>query len=209
MSVLNKLASSLGEKSEVPNQLLAKEIIKKNDKKAVKELVDNLSSKNKNIQSDCIKTLYEIGEQKSELIADHYKEFVKLLSSKNNRLVWGAMTAVDTITLHHPKEIYNALPKLIDITEKGSVITTDHLVNILIQLGSLKQYSEDIFPLLLEQLKKAPTNQLPAYAEKSMVLINEKNKNIFIKTISSRIKEIEKESKRNRVEKVIKKLSKV
>ncbi|MGZ4158967.1 MAG: hypothetical protein ACXVED_18140, partial [Bacteroidia bacterium] len=163
---------------------------------------------NKNIQSDCIKTLYEIGEQKSELISEHYKEFIQLLSNKNNRLVWGAMTAVDTITLHHPKEIYSTLPVLIDIADKGSVITTDHLVNILIKLGSIKQYSENIFPLLIEQLKKAPTNQLPAYAEKSIPIINEKNKNIFIKTISSRLNEIEKESKRNRVEKVIKKLTK-
>lgn len=207
MSVLDKLASSLGVRNEVPNQLLAKEIIKKNDKNAVKELVENLSNKNKNIQSDCIKTLYEIGEQRSELIADHYKEFIKLLSDKNNRLVWGAMTAVDTITLHHPKEIYNSLPLLINIADKGSVITIDHLVNILIKLGSLKQYSNDVFPLLFEQLKKAPTNQLPAYAEKSMSLISEKNKAVFIKILSSRLDEIEKETKRNRVEKVIKKLS--
>ncbi|MGZ4034441.1 MAG: hypothetical protein ACXVPU_04085 [Bacteroidia bacterium] len=208
MSVINKLASSLDVRNAVPNQLLAKEIIKNNDKKAIKELVENLSNKNKNIQSDCIKTLYEIGEQKSELISEHYKEFIQLLSNKNNRLVWGAMTAVDTITLHHPKEIYSTLPVLIDIADKGSVITTDHLVNILIKLGSIKQYSENIFPLLIEQLKKAPTNQLPAYAEKSIPIINEKNKNIFIKTISSRLNEIEKESKRNRVEKVIKKLTK-
>ena len=204
MSVLNKLASSLDRRDEVPNRELAKEIIKKNDKKAIKELVENLSNKDKNIQSDCIKVLYEIGEQRSELIAEYYKEFTQLLENKNNRLVWGAMTAIDTITKYHPKEIYKTLPKLIDIAEKGSVITTDHLVNIMIQLIASKQ--TDVFPLLMEQLRNCPTNQLPMYAERSLPVINEKNKAVFVKVLSSRLKEVEKESKKARIEKVLKKL---
>ena len=64
MSVLDRLASSLGRRDEVPNQILAKQIVAKNDKVAVKELAENLSNKDKNIQSDCIKFLYVIGEQK-------------------------------------------------------------------------------------------------------------------------------------------------
>lgn len=205
MSVLNKLASSVDRRDEVPNQELAKEIIKKNDTKAIRELVENLSNKDKNIQSDCIKVLYEIGEQKSELIAEHYKEFIQLLESKNNRLFWGTMTAIDTITKHHPKEIYKALATLIDIAEKGSVITTDHLVNIMIQLIASKQ--TDVFPLLIEQLRSCPTNQLPMYAERSLPVINDKNKAVFVKTLSSRLKEVEKESKKVRIEKVLKKLA--
>ena len=43
--VISKLASSLNRKDEVPNQELAQEIIKSNDKKAIKELVENLSNR--------------------------------------------------------------------------------------------------------------------------------------------------------------------
>ena len=207
MSILNKLASSLNRRDEKPNQELAKQIADKNDKKAVKELVENLNNKSKDIQSDCIKVLYEIGERKSALIAEYAKEFVTLLDNKNNRLQWGAMTALATITLENPKIIYSALSKIIAIADSGSVITRDHCVNILIRLCSVKQYADDAFSLLTEQLLNSPTNQLPMYAENAMPIINDKNKKSFIKTLSSRLDDIEKDTKRKRVEKVIKKLS--
>jgi len=207
MTVINKLATSLNRRDEVPNQVLAKQIADKNDKQAVKELVDNLNNKNKDMQNDCIKVLYEIGERKPSLVADYAKEFVALLDNKNNRLQWGAMTALNTITLENPKIIYAGLTKIITAADKGSVITTDHCVNILIKLCSVKQYADSAFSLLIEQLLNSPTNQLPMYAEKAMPIINDKNKKLFIKTLTSRLDDIEKDTKRKRVEKVIKKIS--
>jgi hypothetical protein len=208
MTVIIKLASSLNRRDEKPNQELAKQIASKNDKKAVNELVENLSNKDKNIQSDCIKVLYEIGESKSSLIADYAKDFIALLDNKNNRLQWGAMTALDSITLENPKIIYSALAKIVAMTDTGSVITRDHAVSILIKLCSYREYASDAFPLLIGQLKKCPTNQLPMYAENAIPVITEKYKTVFIKTLTSRLDDIEKETKRTRVEKVIKKLSK-
>ena len=97
MSVIDKLASSLGRRDEVPNQELAKEIVLSQDVEAVKVLVENLSNK-KAIQNDCVKVLYEIGERAPKLISKHIDEFIAHLTSKNNRLQWGAMTALGTIT---------------------------------------------------------------------------------------------------------------
>jgi hypothetical protein len=208
MSVINKLASSLNRKDEVPNQELAAEIAGSNNKKAVQELVDNLSNKSKDIQNDCVKVLYEIGTLKPALIASHINSFIKLLDSKNNRLQWGAMTALHTITNEKPDDVYNTLPTIIAVANKGSVITNDHCVGILIKLAAVKKYAEDAFQLLLDRLKICPTNQLPMYAENALPVINEKNKAVFIKTLTARLNEIEKETKRARVEKVIKKLSK-
>ncbi len=45
------------------------------------------------------------------------------------------------------------------------------------------------------------------YAEKAIPVINDKNKTLFIKTLASRLNDIEKDTKRKRVEKVIKKFS--
>ena len=207
MTVINKLASSLNRRNEVPNQKLAKQIANKNDKKSVKELVDNFFHKSKDIQNDCIKVLYEIGERKPALVANYVKEFIALLDNKNNRLQWGAMTALNTITLENPKAIYSALPKIIATADKGSVITKDYGVNILIKLCSVKQYADSAFSLLIEQLLNSPTNQLPMYAEKAMPIISDKNKTLFIKTLTSRLGDIEKDTKRKRVEKVINKVS--
>jgi len=94
MSVLDKLSVSLGVRNNKPNQILAKEIAEKNDKEAIKELVENLNNKNKRIASDCIKVLYEIGYINPKLIAGYVNNFIDLLSHKNNRLVWGGMIAL-------------------------------------------------------------------------------------------------------------------
>lgn len=207
MSVIEKLASSLKRRDEEPNIELAIQVADQNDESAVKELIENLTSKNKNIQNDCIKVLYEIGDRQPLLISDYTNEFFSILESKNNRLQWGAMTALNSITSDVPDIIFSNIQKIIVAGDNGSVITKDQVVNILIKLCSNKTYAKESFNFLINQLVKSPTNQLPMYAERSMSIINEENKNLFIETLTSRLDEIEKESKRKRVEKVIKKIS--
>lgn len=73
MTIIDKLATALNRKDEGPNQELAKYIADRNDREAVKELVDNLYNRDKNIQSDCIKVLYEIGDLKPSLIVEYCK----------------------------------------------------------------------------------------------------------------------------------------
>jgi hypothetical protein len=207
MSVIEKLASSLNRRDEVPNQELAEEIAVKKDKRAVKELVENLNHKSKDIQNDCIKVLYEIGEIEPALVADFAQTFITLLGSKNNRLQWGVMTALNTIALENPKIVFSALPKIISAADNGSVITKDYAVNILIKFCSIKQYAEKSFSLLNEQLLSSPVNQLPMYAERAIPVINDRNKKLFVRTLTSRLDDIDKDTKRKRVEKVIKKIN--
>jgi hypothetical protein len=207
MTVIDKLACSLGRRDEVPNQELARKIAARNDKDGVEELVENLHNKSKDIQSDCVKALYEIGVIKPSLIWKYAADFVSLLDSKNNRLQWGAMTALNTIATEVPKTIYGALPKLAAIAEKGTVITKDNYIGIIIKLYSIKEFADDSFQLLNEQLMTALPNQLPMYAEMALPFITDKHKPTFIKTLNGRLDDFEKESKRKRVEKVLKKLS--
>lgn len=207
MSILAKLASSQNIRNTEPNKDLAQEIIKSKDKKVIKELVDNLNNKDKNIQSDCIKVLYEIGEHKPELIAEYDKEFLSLLSNKNNRLVWGAMTALDCIAAINPSDIYKNLTIILDVAEKGSVITKDHGIGILTKLAADKRYSDNALVLLLDILKSAATNQLPKYAEDAIPVITDKYKKDFVTVLASRLNDFEKETKKVRLQKVIKKLS--
>ncbi len=133
MSILDQLASVQGIRGTEPNKILARKIAEDNDAAAVKELVDNLTNKNRNIQSDCIKALYEAAEINPKLIAPHVKAFGALLKHKNNRLVWGAMTALDAIAAEQRPVIYSMLPDIMDVAEKGTVITKDHAVGILIR----------------------------------------------------------------------------
>ncbi|MEO9484002.1 MAG: hypothetical protein ABJG47_11170 [Ekhidna sp.] len=208
MTVLKKISSGLGSRDEVPNQELAKSIVKENDKAAIKELVANLRNSNKAIQQDCIKVLYEIGERSPKLITQYINDFVELLVSKNNRLQWGGMIALNCVSKTDPSGIYKNLSQIMSAADKGSVITKDHAVNILVNLASVPDYSSDALSLLLEQLKNCPLNQFAMYAERSFQVVNGQNKEVFLKALSARLPEIEKESKRKRIEKVIKELSK-
>lgn len=103
MTLTDELATSLNRRGESSNQELAKQIASSNDKKAAKELFENLHSKDKGIQSDCIKVIYETGLLKPTLVAGFANELVSLLDSKNNRLQWGAITALDAIISENPE----------------------------------------------------------------------------------------------------------
>jgi uncharacterized protein YfcZ (UPF0381/DUF406 family) len=208
MSVTNRLASSLNRRDEEPNTELAKEIAAAGNTAAVKELIENLHHKNKAVQSDSIKVIYEIGKLNPGLFTGYVKELVALLDTKNNRLQWGVMTAIDHITNDVPKAVYAALSKIISTADQGSVITNDHCVSILVKLSAIENCQEVTLALLNERLLKSPVNQLPMYAEQALPVIDEKNKEGFIKTLIARLGDVEKESKRLRIEKVIKKLGK-
>lgn len=208
MSTIDKLSSSLNRRDEEPNLKLAKSIASGNDKLAVKELVENLRNKNVRIQNDCIKVIYEIGATKPSLISQYYSVFIEMLSSKNNRMQWGAMTALATITDEIPSTIYKLLPKILFTAEKGSVITKDNAFRVLLTLYREQKYSTKVFPLIIEHLLKSPENQFPMYAEQASEIILKPHKEAFIELLRSKIDEIEKDTKRKRTEKIIKKISK-
>ena len=209
MTVLDLLSSSKGQKGNEANIALAKQIALSGNHKAIKELVDNLKNSDKKIQADCIKTLYETAYLKPEMIANYHAEFIQLLTSKNNRLVWSGMIALTTITDLRAKDIFASLDLIMETVEKGSVITIDCGIEILAKLNKYNEYFDTIDPLLIEQLWKCPIKQLPMYMEKSLISINEKNKEIYQNIIKKRKTECEKESQVKRLNKVIKSINNI
>lgn len=206
-NIIERLATSLGQKDQVPNIELAKQVIVEKNTLAVKVLIDNLYHKDKGIQSDCIKVLYEVGEKSPELISEYLHEFLNLLLHKNNRLQWGGMTAIHSITLDRAKEVHEALPQILKAAKTGSVITNDHAFGILMKLCSLEEYHKESLDLLLKQLKNAPDNQFPKYAEDSLKVIHEEEQDKLIHVLQARLNKLPQESKQKRVQNILKKLS--
>jgi len=209
MTILNLLSSSLGQKGNEANIELARQITMSENHEAVKELIQNLKNENKRIQGDCIKTLYETAYLKPEMIGDYYSDFLGLLTSKNNRLVWGGMIALMTITDLKSKEIFDSLDLIMKTVNSGSVITIDCGVEILARLNKYSEYFDTTDPILTEQLWKCPIKQLPMYAEKSLISINHKNRDIYKSIIVNRMTECEKDSQIQRLEKVSKLIDKL
>lgn len=207
MSVLDQLASSVGRRDEVPNQELARTLAARKDKKGIRDLVQNLWNKDKNIQADCIKVLYEIGAIEPKLISAYADDFVKCLRSKNNRLAWGGMTALAEVAKVNPDAVFKHVAEVKKAKETGSVITVDNAISALAYTASANdRYNEAIFPYLLKHLSGCRPKEVPQHAERSLPAVNSSNRAEFIKVLEKRMDDLS-GAGLSRVKKVIKQIS--
>jgi len=191
MSVLDKLAYSLSRRDEVPNQELARDLAAKKDKKGIREVAENLWNKDENIQTDSIKVLYEVGYIEPKLIAGYTDDFVKCLRSKNDRLVWGGMTALAEVAKVNPDAVFKNLDAIKKAKETGSVITVDNAISTLaFTAAANKKYNEAIFPHLLKHLSSCRPKEVPQHSEKTLPAVNTSNKTDFIKVLEKRMEDL-------------------
>ncbi len=191
MSILNRLASSQNRRDEVPNQELARDLATRKDKAGIREIAENLWNKDKKIQADCIKVLYEVGHIEPKLIAGYAEDFVKLLKSKDNRLVWGAMTALAEVAKADADVVFKNLDAIKKAKETGSVITIDNAISALAFTSAANdKYGKVIFPYLLQHLSSCRPKEVPQHSERTFPAVNSKNKNEFVKILEKRVEDL-------------------
>jgi len=191
MSALDKLAHSLGYRDEVPNQELARDLVTKKDKKGIREIAEHLWDKDVNIANDCIKVLYEIGYIDPSFVSPYVGDFIKLLKSRHNRLVWGGMLALGTVAKLCPSEVFEHLEDVKKAMGGGSVITKDNGVKVLADTASTNEkYNKAIFPYLLKHLSSCRPKEVPQHSEKTMPAVNATNKADFIKVLEKRMEDL-------------------
>ena len=204
--MIEKLAYSFGRNDEQPNMDLARELAETKNKNGIKEIVVGLNDKTEQIANDCIKVLYEFGGLSPELISDYVDDFIKLLKSKNNRLVWGGMTALSKIASINPEPIFNHLDVIIEAYEKGSVITVDNSISVFAELVKAgKKYEEKVFPIIIHHLEKCRLKEVGQHAERAFVCINSNNAKVFKETLLKRRDELT-DAQKKRVDKLLKQL---
>jgi len=207
IAIAEQLSSSKGERGEAANIALAHKIAAASDAGSVKELIRLVETGKTAVQNDAIKVLYEIGAEKPKLIASHAAAFTAILGTQNNRLQWGAMTALDAITSVKPDEIAKHLQKILAAAKTGSVITKDHAVGILVKLAGTKKHAAKALPALTQQLKTSADNQFPMYAELSLTAFTGKMRTQFVQILNTRMKKLPKASQQKRIEKLLRKLT--
>ncbi len=208
MATLNKIAFFQNRRDEAPNQELARELADKKDKKGIREIAENLWNKNQNIQSDCLKVLYEVGYLRPELIAGYADDFLKLLTSKHNRLVWGSMIALSTVAELKAELIMSHFDQIKDVMEGGSVITMDNGVKTLALVASRDESRrKKIFPYLLRHLETCRPKEVPQHSEKTLPAVNAGNKKQFVAVLEKRMTDMT-ASQAARVKKVIREAEK-
>lgn len=204
--MIEKIAFNLGRNDEEPNIDLAIELSNSKDLEGIEEIVDGLKNKKEQLANDCIKVLYEIGERKPELIADYVLDFIELLKSKNNRLVWGGMTAISKITFLKPKEVFENIEIIITAYENGSVITRDNSVSVFAELAKAdKKYEKIMLKKIIRHLETCRPKEVGQHAERAFTCINEENSKEFVAVLLKR-KEFLTDAQKKRVDKLIKKI---
>lgn len=203
-----KLSGALGRKDEAPNIKLAEKIAQTNDRAAVSALAAILDSGVKRARHDAIKVLYEIGERNPPLILELIPAFLALLSNKDNRLVWGGLTALAALNAPFPDKIFPHLSKILAAADAGSIIAKDRAIDILVSRAAETPYSDEVLPIILARLAVSAINQLPIYAEKvSRLSLTQQQASEVAAILKSRLNEPTSPAKKRRLEKTIKTLS--
>ncbi len=205
-SILDQLAHSIGRRDETPNIALAERIADSQDADAVKELIALFDQHPMALKYDILKTLYEIGERRPDMISPYTDLFAELLLHKNNRVQWSAMTALSAIANYQPELLAPHIVTVVDTMDSGSVVSRDHGIYILSALARTKKHHADCMELLLEQVEKSPVNQMPMYAEKTAEVISSPYIPRLKQILASRQDVLSIPSKQKRIEKLLKRL---
>jgi len=204
--MIEKLAYSLGRNDEEPNIELAQKLAQSKNKKGIKEIVNELQNPKQQIANDCIKVLYEIAETAPELIAEYTGVFIQLLKSRNERLVWGSMTALAKITALNPVEVFANLDIVVHAYEKGKVIARDNSISVFAELAKAdKKYEKKVFPVIINHLKTCRPKEVGQHAERAFVCVNKNNAKEFKETLLTRRDSLT-DAQRKRVDKLLKNL---
>jgi len=204
MPALARIASALGRRDDLPDRELAADLARTRDRSGVAEIASGLQDRNPRIQSDCIKVLYEIGYLDPDLVAPYAADFLGLLASRNNRLVWGGSLALATVAACAADELYPHADEILAALRTGSVITVDNAVRTLAGLAAARaDYNRALFPHLLEHLATCRPKELAQHAESSLPAVTAENRPAFLQVLAARSGELT-AVQQARVKKVVK-----
>jgi hypothetical protein len=207
LPVLDRLANALGRNDERPNVALAEQLAATGDTAAIAELADALATGTVAVQNDAIKVLYEIGYRRPELLAPHLGALTELLGSRNNRNVWGALKAIETVAALRPGEALSNLATILAAADHGSVIARDAANGILVTIAGAG-HAVAALPILLRRLEAAAPNQFPTYAEQIGTVIDPPHAQQLIDIIDRRLPKVTGGAKQARLERLRRKLAK-
>jgi hypothetical protein len=187
MSALERISFFQNRRDEIPNQNLARELAQTRDLAGIAEIDANLTNENKNVRSDCLKVLYEIGYIDPALIVPYAEDFLRLLSNRDNRMIWGAMITLGNIVDLCPDEIWSKIDNVLETVEHGSVITVLWGVRVLAKTAAANPvYSLKIFPFLTGLLKTCIPRDFPTHAESMLPAVHRDNLDQFKAVILQR-----------------------
>ncbi len=206
-SILPRLASSLDHRDEHPNIELAIELANSDDQQAIDELFKITISATKPLRHDALKTLYETALLNPEMLLPHLDQLIDLLQTKDNRMIWGTIQALDALTDLASDYMVSKLDIILDAADRSSVIAKDKTMSILSKLNGKQQYTKLVTPILLMRLIHSAPNQFPMYAEFAAVTIPDTAVPELMQIIKERQKSVASPAKQKRLNNILKGLA--
>jgi hypothetical protein len=188
MTILSRLSGAQGRRDEGPNKDLGQELADSRDVEGIQTIAENLWNEDKRVRTDCLSVLEQVGLLDPALIEAYVADFLELAFGKDNRLAWAAMINLALVADRRPGEIFERFDQLVQVIDKGSVITVDAGIKTLAKVASTsREYKEAVMPYLLEQLGSCRPKSVPQYAESIRCAIDPDSEEQYLGILNERL----------------------
>jgi len=153
MSVLERLSSVAGDRSEASNKAVARDALEQPD--MLDEVAVGLEWNERKLVGDCAEVFTEVAKENPALVVPYVGRIAPLISHKDIRVRWESTHALALVASLAPEQIAPLLPDLVaKIEQDKSVIVRDCAVLALGEYGrSGPEAAREVFPHLLGALE--------------------------------------------------------
>lgn len=160
MSLINRLSSQIGDKTQQGNVAVAERIMADPSGSGLEEVAAALESpagQDAAFLGDCCEVLTKVAERQPERVAPYAPRLLPLLGHKTTRVRWEAMHALALTAERVPDLMAGALPTIAELIRRdASTIVRDYAVDT---FGNMARAGEaaarQAYPVLREALRAA------------------------------------------------------
>ena len=154
MSILEKLSSKVGDRTEESNKAAASLCL--DNPVLLKEIESGLLSDDAKLVADCAEVMTNVGINNPKLLVPFAGVLLKTITHKNSKAKWEAVHSLSLIAEFIPNDILHNLSVINSLMlDDKSVIVRDYSTDIIANYaGAGKTEAEKSFPLLKEMLYK-------------------------------------------------------
>ena len=136
MTILNELASALGQRTQEANDEAAARCLGR--PQLLEEIAQGLAGKSPRLAGDCAEVMTKVGEKKPALLVPHAEALLEGLAHKNGRVRWEAAHAFSLVAPLVPKIVERELDAFAGIIrDDESVIVRDYVLDAIGAWGAI------------------------------------------------------------------------
>ena len=148
MSVLEKLSSQVGDRSEAANLQVVEQCLA--ERGLLAEIAQGLHSRDAALAGDCAEVMTKVAERQPDWVVPYAEGLSGLLGHKQTRPRWEAAHALALVAATAPQVVGPLLPRFAEIIHKdGSTIVRDYTIDTVANYASLDAgAAREAFPIL-------------------------------------------------------------